>query len=259
MTSNKAMFKSLQAGLDDERLKLYTTKRHAEYLEMPENERPRTERVADILRDIYLGKFKHERSGRFSPSSAGGCQRAALFSFHSAPQVGENLDSQDLMSHGTDIHSRWQAEGLEMGWMIEVEKWVYSKELNCGGSIDGILADGSLFELKTGAQSVYSRVLKEDIPKWEHRMQVEVYFELSGIDLASIVYEERNSGQFHEFRYQSDPETRAKALAWMASLNRWLDVDDMPNMLDDCEMRQGNVYRNCRYRKHCHAVAKGEA
>lgn len=250
MTSNKAMLKAIQSGTS-----LYVTKKHAEFLETPEYERPRTERVADILRDIYLGKFKHERTGRFSPSSAGGCPRAALFAYQGAPQVGENLDSQDLMSHGTDLHSLWQAEGLEMGWLVEVEKWVYSKELNCGGSIDGIMDDGSLFELKTGAQSVYSKVLKEDQAKWEHRMQVEIYFELSGIDIASIVYEERNSGQFHEFRYRSDPATRRQALSWLDTLNDYLALDDMPEMLDDCEMRTGTVYRQCRYRKHCPAVA----
>ncbi len=253
MTSNKAMLKAIQAGT-----RLYVTKKHAEWLERPESEQVITETAADFVREALLGKFKHARTGRFSPSSAGGCKRRALFAFYGAPQLGENLDSYDLMGLGTWGHLRWQAEGLSYPYMHAGEVWVYEPAVRTGGSIDATLLDDSLFELKTVMSSKMNKVLKEDSPLIEHRLQVEVYFELSGADIASVVYEDRSTGSFHEFRYRSDPRTRTQAVEWVNRLNDFEAADQLPDMLDDCEMRQGQVYRNCPYRKHCPAVARGE-
>lgn len=253
MTSNKEMLKAVQAGTS-----LYVTKKHAEWLERPEDQQIITEQAAEFVKQALLGKFRHERTGRFSPSSAGGCKRRALFSFYGAPQLGDNLDSYDLMGLGTWGHLRWQAEGLSYPYMHEGEVWVYNEHLLTGGSIDAALLDDSLFELKTVMGGKMNKVLKDEIALLEHRLQVEIYFELSGADIASILYEDRATGSFHEFRYRSDPKTRAQALEWMERLNAFLAADTLPDMLDDCEMRQGSVYRNCPYRKHCPLVAKGE-
>src|SRR3954467_9727849 len=83
---------------------------HARWLETPEEERVVTEEAAQFAKDVLLGKYKHPRIGRFSASGLGGCERALALGFHGYSKVGENPDSQELMTMGTRDHFWWQVE-----------------------------------------------------------------------------------------------------------------------------------------------------
>jgi len=250
MPSLKELIRHAEAGDD-----LIVTGPHVRWLERLEHEKqPNLKAMAHVIK-VHLGQLKHERPGRFSPSSMGECARRLVLGYAGAPQLPPDIDNQEMMDHGTSGHLKWQIEGLTLGYMTDAEVWVHDPELLSGGSIDATLVDGSIFELKTAGLYVYNKiVLNERWPKWENLLQVHNYFLLTGADWASIVYEDRSGGQFHEFRVERDAKIEAEVLRRLKSYKGYVEADELPPMLDMCEQRIGATYRRCPYRKNCPTV-----
>lgn len=232
---------------------LVVTGPHTTWQEMLEHEQlPSQAAVHHVIR-VLLRQYKHPRKGRFSPSAVGECPRRVVFGFAGAPQEAPDIDSQEIMDHGSMGHLKWQLEGLTLGYMTAAEVWVEDQDLLVGGSMDAELEDASIFELKTAIMGVYNKIVLDNrAPKWEHLLQVHTYFLLSGADWASVVYEDRGTGAFHEFRVPRDAKIEREVLRRLASYKRYVEDDALPPMLDMCEQRIGNVYRRCPYRKVCH-------
>lgn len=251
---------SMKALLEDphESGELIVTPPHSQWLELPEDEQVYSERAIEHAVKVLRRQYKHPRVGRLSPSGLGYCQRKVLFSYVGAPQVGKNLDSEDLMAAGTQAHLWWQVEGLSYPfgepYMLDAEVWVYDEKLNMGGSIDAVLVDGSLFELKTVAWSKYNRIMSNGYPEWEHLLQLHAYFVLSKTERASLVYVDRNTGQFREFRVVRDDDIEKELMRRISSLHGYINAEELPKMLDDCEMRKGYIYKDCQYRRFCPAA-----
>jgi len=253
MPSGAAMARAILAGDADP----FVVPLHTGWLELPELDKVYSENAVQFVTDALRGTYKHDRKGRLSPSMLGYCPRKNLFTFAGAPALGEDPDSQDLMGLGTWGHLRWQAEGLsypfDNPYMLFCERWVFDEAMRFGGSIDAILIDGSFFDLKTCHFSVFSKVMEQGM-KWEHRKQRAGYFMLTGIDACSWVYEERGSGNYWEIRTEDvgkDTEAYDSAEEELEMLNAHIDRDTLPDMLPDCEMRVGSVYKGCPFRKIC--------
>lgn len=225
---------------------------HVEWLERLEHEQvPNLKAIRHVVK-VLLRQYKHPRKGRFSPSNMGECPRRILLSFAGAPELQVDIDNQEMMDHGSFGHLKWQIEGLTMGYMKEAEVWVHDEDLMTGGSIDGVLFDDSLFELKTAAMSVYNRIVVDlRQPKYENLLQVAIYFLLTGETRASVVYENRGIGDFHEFRVEADAKIEKEVIRRLASYKRYAEDDALPPMLDQCEQRIGTVYRRCPFRQVC--------
>jgi hypothetical protein len=225
---------------------------HSDWLERLEHEQVPNQKAMNHVIRVLLRQYKHPRKGRFSPSSMGECPRRIIFSFAGAPEMQADINNQEMMDHGSFGHLKWQIEGLTMGYMDEAEKWVYDADLLTGGSIDAVLYDGSLFELKTAAMGVYNRIvvdLRE--PKYENLLQLAIYFLLTGASWASVVYENRGVGLFHEFRVAADMKIEREVVRRLKSYKRYVEDDALPPMLDNCEQRIGTTYRRCAFREIC--------
>jgi hypothetical protein len=250
MPTLKGLIQSAESGNS-----LLVTQPHVEWLERLEHEQMPSLKAMQYVVRILLRDFKHERSGRFSPSSMGECARRIVFGYAGAPQLPPDIDNQEMMDHGTAAHLKWQIEGLTMGYMTDAEVWVHDEDLLSGGSMDALLHDDSIFELKTAGNFIYNRiVLQERAPKWENLMQVHNYFLLTGADWASVVYEDRSGGQFHEFRIKRDAKIEAEVLRRLRSYKSYVEEDELPPVLDMCEQRIGTQYKRCPYRKICPTV-----
>ena len=248
MPTLKGLYQQAQAGAN-----LVVTGPHYEWLERLEHEQVPSARAMAFLIRAHLRQFKHDRTRRISPSSMGECPRRIMFDYAGAPALAFDDNSQEMMDHGTISHLKWQVEGLTMGYMAEAEHWVENTELMVGGSMDAVLADNSLFELKSAGPWVYNKVvLDAKAPKWENLLQVGTYFVLYDTDWASIVYEDRGTGQFHEFRVQRDARVEREVLRRLESYRRYAANDELPPQLADCELRMGTVFRRCPYRGMCH-------
>ena len=235
----------------DPMAKLYVVSRHTKWLELTEEDQVYSEEALDWAMKLLRRDFKYTRSGRYSPSSIGECNRRVVLGYNGAPQDPFDLDSLDLMSMGTRDHFWWQLEGITMGWIVEAEAWRHVPDLRLGGSLDAIMADDSIFELKTVISSKYSRILREGSPLHAHVLQVHAYFLLSGLRWASIVYQSRDTGDFYEFRVEHDQSVENELMGLLTKLDRYVDADELPEILDDCEMRTGTIYKQCPVRSEC--------
>lgn len=247
VTSLKGLINAARTGTD-----LIVTAPHYEWMERLEKDQmPSSAAVLHAIK-AYLRLYKRPRVGRFSASAMGGCQRAIVFGYAGAPQVGVEASGEEIFDHGTVSHLKWQMEGLTMGYMTGAEVWVENKDMRVGGSIDAILSNGDVFELKSAAPSVYRRVVDEQgYPKAENIFQGDVYMLLRDAPWMSLVYEDRSYGNFHEFRIERDAAREKEVLRRLRSLNRYVDEGDLPPMLPDCEIKWGKQYKDCFFRKIC--------
>jgi hypothetical protein len=243
----KQLYEQAKDGFD-----LVVIPPHTRWMEETGGELRYSEAAKQYALDVWAGAFKHERTGRFSPSSIGECQRRLLFQYIGAPQIAYSADDLDLMATGTALHLAWQMEGLSAGYLLEGEVWVHDPELKLGGSMDGLLIDDSIWEIKTQRSQLYAKnVAYNREPDWDHLMQVECYFRLSGRNRASIMYQDRDSGMPHEFRVGPNPRVEDAVDNVLEDVHKALRTNTLPPMLDDCEMRVGTTYKRCPYREHC--------
>lgn len=230
---------------------------HTRWLERPEINQIYSEEAIQHVVRVLRGKAKKQRSGRFSPSALGECRRRVLFGWAGVDQVGEDPDVLDLMGLGSWGHLRWQAEGISAGWMQRGEVWVMDREYPMGGTMDGILADGSIFELKTVHEFVFSKIVDQlNEPKYNHLLQIHAYMRMSRRDMASLVYEARSTGQYHEYRVKRDPDISRAVREEIELLTEHTVDGTLPPMIDECVKHTGTVFKRCPYRKHCPSASR---
>ena len=221
-------------------------------MERPEEEQVYSERALQFVLDSLQRKYKHERAGRFSPPSMGKCPRRVVFGYAGARQLPPDIDNQEKMDHGSWTHLKWQVEGLTMGYMTDAEVWVIDPELLLGGSMDAALLDDSVFELK----SVIWNDLQPDRHRWRNWRSTSTCcrprLHAAGRQgPASLVYEDRGSGQFHEFRIGRDRQARAGGAAPAGQLKQLRRGRRAAADAGACEQKVGNIYKRCPFREIC--------
>jgi len=225
---------------------------HTRWLELPEAEQHYSKEAIEHVIRVLTKKHQTKRSGRFSPSALGECHRKVLFSYGDWPQAGYDPDVLDLMGLGNWGHLRWQAEGLTDGWMVQAEIYVADRLFPMGGTMDGVLVDGSVFELKTVNNFIFKQQVDvDDEPKHSHLLQVHAYMRMAKKRLASILYEERSSGQYHEFRVEWDDAIMDELVDLIDLLTGYVEIDELPEMLDECKNLTGRTFKGCPFRKIC--------
>lgn len=242
-------------------LKPFVAPLHHQWLERPEKDQKFSPEAVARGLQILNEEHKRPRSQRFSASGLGHCPRRQLFSYAGAPQLESSVEGVNIMRSGTAAHFWIMLEGLTMGWLVEAEVFSYDPDWRVGGTLDGLLSDGSIWEYKSVASTVFSKVTREsglsfaepdkEGAKYEHLVQLEGYELITGVSTKSLFYEDRNYGAFHEYRLGPDEHTKAQLLKLLDRLNSHVDDDTLPDMLEDCERGVGYVFNDCPYRKHC--------
>lgn len=248
-----------QAQLANETgLERVITPAHTKWMEHTKGEVYYSPEAIQYAQDVWAGKFKKARDGRFSPSSLGQCERRIMLQYRDAPQDPVPVKSLDQMYLGTLMHLSWQMEGLSAGWLLQGETFVHDG-YRLGGSMDGILHDDSVFELKSTRSQLFSKIVsKEQAPKWDHLLQIEAYFRCSGRNRASLLYQDRDSGETHEFRVKSDPRVEDALDELLERLHGYVDIDTLPQVLSDCEEQTGWVYARCPVKTECLSLRRAE-
>lgn len=268
----------------------YVLPRHLAWMRLPESKRHWTPEALAYAAQVMSGEFQHERKARFSPSGLGSaCQREVLFSFGGAPKQPFPLSNQEKMDSGAFDHLRWQMEGMSAGYMKLGEVWVFNEGMRMGGSADGLLDDGSLFELKNTGGHLFDCAKELLKPKanrrqlgpmnyflgmhHKHKLQMEAYWEcdrLSAVeegreriftDYGSLVYQDTGTKGIIEFRIKSNPHRLTELHTLLESLHGWVDIDQLPDMLEGClksigvgaapDVKELTVFQRCAYREYC--------
>ena len=94
---------------------LLVTGPHSKWMEILEHEkRPNKAALLHTIKAL-LGGYKHERTGRFSPSAIGNpfvpCNRAVLLGSAGAHQLASDIETKEMMDHGPSPHIKGRKEG----------------------------------------------------------------------------------------------------------------------------------------------------
>lgn len=197
------------------------------------------------------------RSGSFSASARGTCERAQVFQYLDAPKTGRDTGPtlQSVFIDGTWRHLRWQmtlmSAGRQFGVPVQVEVPFIDESLRLRGSLDGIV-DGRGFELK-GTRSFSNA---RTTPFSSHLLQIQSYMLLADLDLFSLVYEDKATQQTAEHIVVKNPEVERKVMDEIEALNRAVDSKTLPKMLDGCcgDGKKSQTWWDCAYRKTCESA-----
>lgn len=216
-------------------------------------------------------------SGRIRPSMVGGpCVRAMTLAYDGHPSTPSRPEWAVKATAGSWLHYSWQADLLSgfvdadgrqrdpLATQVEVQvSWEPYGYPQMRGSADGLLDDGSLLEIKTLGHDRFvgtPRLKGVDAwatPKADHLMQVNAYMHGVGADEASVVYVDRDTNDFLEFRIRKDPELIEEIAR---RCERIVDGSDRSVMLDGCVRTMDGMkvpwaermdYEFCSYRDAC--------
>lgn len=103
----------------------------------------------DFLRK-RVGGNRNNRKPHFRASGMGKCARARVLARIGTPGVSEQYSSTqaNTFATGNFMHRKWQMAGLTEGWLVKAEVPLENDEEDLGGTADGYIYDGSLFEFK---------------------------------------------------------------------------------------------------------------
>lgn len=210
-------------------------------------------KVTEVMKTDFGSGRRSDGKGRFRPSMIGNpCQRAQVLSYLGMPQKDSVEIYVQMADAGSWLHYKWQAEGLSAGWLSDIEVQIEVPEWNLRGSADGIMSDGSIFELKTiGNDKYYGRRGGKPVSEWdeakpEHIRQVDAYMYATGAQAASIVYVNRDSNAFREFRVTRDADRIAALHQFVQEMIASIESEKIPAILPGCDrVMRGDVMDDC--------------
>lgn len=199
------------------------------------------------------------RSGSFSASSGGFCERRQVLNFLGTDVPYNTLDPRlaNIFSDGKWRHLRWQA------MLMQIDKWDFQPEFPLDwpkmrhvGSADGALivpdshtrwggAEGG-FELKGMNPNLWRKHNNEDW-KIEHKRQVARYFLMSGWDIFVTIYENKATNEWYEWVEEPDKAIMREQREELLRLNEAVDDEQIPDKLLQCEKEFGPIFGDCPY------------
>jgi hypothetical protein len=217
-----------------------------------------TKEAAKVAQKILSGDMgsSRYRDPLFRASGIGSCLRRQTFSRIASAAHLERREPQDgklanIFLTGNFLHLKWQMAGLSAGYMTQVEVPVDRPELGYGGTMDAMLYDGSGFEYKSINSRGYSMVTDRYQPTDTHLKQVTAYMILADLDKFSVVYEDKNTQEWKEFRVEREIKIEESVLSEMRILTKGYTEKKLPDIIPGCLKREGNEYRNCPFRDSC--------
>jgi len=205
--------------------------------------------VADSLIADAMSGRRSDGSERFRPSMIGNdCQRAQVFSYLGFEQSESREEWKQMADAGSWLHYKWQYEGMAAGWLVEPEIQVEIPEWRLRGAADGLCKDDSVFELKTlGTDKYMGRRGTMPVHKWEtpvreHIRQVHAYMHALDVRAASIVYVNRDSNAFREFRVHWDPAIFAEMDLFVKEMIDSVDSGSLPPILSGCQQAMKSLH-----------------
>lgn len=215
-----------------------------------------SEIVADLIKDQLLGE-ERIRYGSFSASSISlHCFRAGVFQFLGAKQ-NEGSDSlrnavlSNLFLDGHWRHLRLQAVCLEIGVIDTIEFLMVDENLKLIGTADGISFEHNYgVEFKGAHERQFQIIRRMKRPVEHHYWQVHAYMLLTGMKTWYIVYEDKNSSDWKEYKITRDERVIDQIKGYLRSCHTILNTEQLPPMLEPCTSKEG-PYKGCNYRDIC--------
>ena len=197
------------------------------------------------------------RKGTVSASSLGGCAREQQFVFMGLPKLAPEAQAAMRMQNGSFMHLRWQMEGLSEGWLMQAEVPVPRNPYQLSGTMDGLLWDGSILELKSTNANGFSRVGAFG-PMLPHLFQMATYMLCTGYMKGVFLYENKDTQEYKEIVVDGKDlpllEVIDKSMAIWSAIN----TQELAEPLEKCIDREGWQYNSCPFRDRCLGIHKWE-
>jgi hypothetical protein len=215
-------------------------------------------KVTDMIH-TELKKKPRKRSGSFSSSAAGMCERRQIFNYIGIDSgTVNNPQLQQIFYDGTWRHLRWQATLLQAKILDDIEvplKWDAKRSR---GTMDGVgtvpedhprtdwrgLEFG--FELKGTNSFVYRKAIEDGL-KEEHLNQIHRYFLVGGFDLFVVVYENKDNQEWTEWVVTPEPNRLKQQEEELQRLNQAVETETLPSMLQGCQKRTSQEWKQCPF------------
>lgn len=208
----------------------------------------------EFSRQVFTKEVGGDRARKqpFRSSAMGMCQRRRIFAAAGVPEA-KTVDAKlgNIFGTGNFLHLKWQMAGLTEGWLAQAEIPMDLPAMRFGGTLDGKLFDGSGFEFKTIHSMGFGNVMTHG-PKPIHITQVHSYMYIDkSIEAFSIVYEDKNTGEWREFRVDRDQKLIDQVDRELGALIEFYENRKLPKILPDCQTQEGSTYRNCPFKDMC--------
>jgi hypothetical protein len=226
---------------------LVVSKRHEEWL--AHGEPMYNQRAIDFAQS-QLGKVDRKRQGTISASSLGECERYQQFTFIGMPQLPMDAKNMAKVQNGAFMHLRWQMEGLTEGWLRHAEVPVRSDAYHLMGTMDGVLYDGSILELKSINSNGFSRISTFG-PLIPHLYQMATYMLCTGEDKGVFLYENKDTQEYTEIVVTPDDLPMTEMVMKAETMWKSTLVEQLSEPLGDCIDQKGWKYASCPYRDRC--------
>lgn len=193
------------------------------------------------------------RVNAFRASGAGRCKRERIFKrLYVLERDRIEGKTSNIFLTGSFLHLKWQMSGLTAGWLKEAEVPVDNPELDLTGTLDGILYDDSGFEFKSINTNGF-RSVNTYGPKYIHKLQATAYMILKNLNAFSFVYEDKDSGEWREFRFDRDDAIVDEVIKELKDLNEAMTTKTLPPMLPKCISMDSKdlIFRGCPFREIC--------
>jgi hypothetical protein len=200
-----------------------------------------------------LTKEDRVRRGTVSASSLGGCAREQQFVYLGVRKLAPEAKAAMRMQNGSFMHLRWQMEGLSEGWLTQAEVPLIKNPYLLSGTMDGLLYDGSVLELKSINANGFSRVAIFG-PLIPHLFQMATYALCTGRMKGVFIYENKDTQEYQEIVVGTTDlplaEVEEKAMALWAAIEGRKLVEPLEKCID----REGWQYNSCPFRDRCLSI-----
>lgn len=203
-------------------------------------------------------KYETRPMRKLHPSTIGMCQRRIIFDMMMVPKGPNDNQLIRIFENGHSMHHRYEKLFGDMGILVAAELKIESDDIS--GHTDAHIriksfanpeGEDYLVELKSAFSKSFEWMVKNNLPKKEHRAQLTFYMHLSGIHKGILFVESKDTQEVWEYHLDYDPkygqELEEKA-RWCISLAKERRLPDIP------KGHTPSYYKcaDCPYNFYCH-------
>ena len=227
---------------------LVVSRRHEAWI-VEADTRPYSQRAIDFAQ-AQLGRADRKRKGTLSASSLGECERYQQFVYLGMPKLLPDAKNMAKMQNGAFMHLRWQMEGLTEGWLTYAEVPVKSDAYHLTGTMDGVLFNGAILELKSINANGFSRVMTFG-PLTPHLYQMATYMLCSGEEKGVFIYESKDTQEYTEIVVDPDDLPMTEMVDKAEHMWQTTRAEQLSEPQGDCIDQKGWKYMSCPFRDRC--------
>jgi len=193
-----------------------------------------------------LSGARPERRRRLlNASQATWCMRQRMFEWlRMEGKTPPTPELQNTFEIGSFMHLKFQMAGLTEGFLVEVERDMadYDEDHCFGARIDGVGFDGRMVEYKSARPDAYKKMVDERRPAFPYTAQTHYALILSDEDEASIVVENKGTGEWTEFPIRRSEYFTNLVLDEVDAFALYRKAKELPPRLPACQAVLDNGY-----------------